>query len=93
MYTPIPATKRSNRNARIVSSRSGNRRVTRTARRDDGALRFELTTNVHGRSVLSIEDGNNPWYPTFVLSGREARTLKRLLDKHFSQEASDVGAF
>ena len=71
-----------NKNARILSrvSRNGKLR-TETARRDRGTTEMAVTTDptTHASKLfLDLDDG-----ASVSLSGREARTLYRLLSAHF----------
>ena len=77
----------SNRNARISSriDRTGKLR-TETQRRDDGAVKMAVSTDQKTNSTRlfldlegSVGDGS------VTLSGREARSLYRLLRKHYGK--------
>lgn len=71
-----------NKNARIVSRISKNGKLrTETARRDDGSTNVAMTTDkvTHATKLfLDLDDGS-----TVSLSGREARTLYRLMRSHY----------
>jgi len=77
-----------NRNAIIRSRRlrNGNFR-TETARRDDGAFRASLTTDKSGTTRFSLtnEDGL-----VVRLTGRQARTLFRVLARHYDATDKSV---
>ena len=70
-----------NRNARIASreDRKGNTR-TETVRRDEGSVLFAASTNPRSHSTSVFID-----FPegALRLNGFEARTLYRLLRKHY----------
>ena len=72
-----------NRNAIIRNSVTRNGRLcTETARRDEGTLRAEVYTNPNSNSTRVYI--NHPEYGTIYLSGREARTLFRVLNEHYT---------
>lgn len=78
-----------NKNARIVSrvSRNGKLR-TETARRDQGSTEMAVTTDPRSNAsklFLDLDDGSS-----VSLSGREARTLYRLLSAHFEYSGKPV---
>lgn len=69
-----------NQNARIVSRREDNGSVvTVTANRDPGTMTAAVVTRSDGTSVGQITTANGT---VVELSGRELRTLLRVLDKH-----------
>lgn len=53
--------------------------VTSTARRDEGAPSFAVATDVKNSTALTLNVGNT----LMTLDGRQARTLYRLLRKHY----------
>lgn len=73
---------RTNRNAVIVSrtDRNGNLR-TETQRRDANTTQFAVSTDNASNSTSLFIDFSE--YDTVKLSGSEARTLYRLLQKHY----------
>lgn len=77
--------KYANKNARIEFTGNPNAfraGVTTTARRDD-LFQLEIRTDSSGRSVLELADDRG----TFRFDGRKARTLYRLLAKHYDELA------
>lgn len=72
---------KTNQNARIASrtDRKGNTR-TETVRRDEGSVLFAASTNPKSNSTSVFID-----FPegALRLSGKEARTMYRLLRKHY----------
>lgn len=81
-----------NKNARIVTriDRSGKLR-TETQRRDEGSLAMAVSTDSRNDSTSLFID-----FPEFddtvQLSGREARSLYRLLRRHYSRAGKTVRA-
>lgn len=73
-----------NKNAIIASriDRSGKLR-TETQRRDAGTLDFAVSTDEHNNSTRLFIDGIYADNGTIALSGHEARSLYRLLRKHY----------
>lgn len=71
-----------NRNARISSriDRTGKTR-TETQRRDPGAVQFAVSTDTSSNSTNLFIDVNH--FEQVQLTGREARSLYRLLRKHY----------
>ena len=71
-----------NRNAiiRAREDRKGNYR-TETARRDDTSVNFAVSTNPENNATMLYID--RPEGVRLRLNGREARTLYRLLSKHY----------
>jgi hypothetical protein len=73
----------SNRNAVIRNSVTRNGRYrTETARRDEGTLRASAFTDPNRNSTRIYID--HPDYGTISLSGREARTIFRVLNEHYN---------
>lgn len=71
-----------NKNARIVSRRTQNNKLrTETQYRDPGTMTAAVSTDTTGSTRLFVDmpDGKS-----FNLTGHEARTLKRLLDRHYA---------
>lgn len=76
-----------NKNARIVNRVTKNGKVrTETRYRDDGSDRFAVSTDGHKATSLFIdlEGGEIRGGETVRLNGRQARTLFRVLEKHYS---------
>jgi len=73
-----------NRNARISSRVVGSAVETRTVGRDSGDFRAEVTTNSNLRTLLSVARSGR----RLTLTGREARTIYLMLEKHFSTVSS-----
>lgn len=72
-----------NRNAIIRNTVTRNGRLcTETARRDEGTLRAQAYTNPQKGSTRFYI--NHPEYGTISLTGREARTLFRVLNEHYN---------
>jgi hypothetical protein len=79
----------SNKNSRIVTRVTKNGKLrTETSRRDDGADRYSVSTDMHNRTRLFIdlEGGNIRGGETVEMSGHQARTLYRLLARHFDEK-------
>jgi hypothetical protein len=77
-----------NRNARIVSrfDKTGKLR-TETQRRDDDSVKMAVSTNQRDNSTnlfIDFADTN------VRLSGREARSLYRLLQRHYEESGKTV---
>ena len=72
-----------NKNAHIISrvDARGNLR-TETARRDPATPEFAISTDSSDTTKLFL-DGVGSWGDDIVLNGREARSLYRLLRKHY----------
>ena len=77
-----------NKNAviRVVEEIGGKIR-TETARRDEDSASFAITTNYNSNSSALYIDLPNS---SFRLSGSEARTLYRLLNKHYNAAGKPV---
>ncbi len=74
-----------NKNAHIISriDARGNLR-TETTRRDPATLDFAVSTDESSDTTRLFIDGiDSSWNGTVELSGREARSLYRLLRKHY----------
>lgn len=72
-----------NKNARIAQEMElDNTLVTRTDRRDSGADGFEIQTDM-GRKATILEMTFYGDCFSLMLDGRQARTLYRLLSKHY----------
>lgn len=78
-----------NRNSRIVTTRNSGRVKTRTIYRDADSMRVSVLTE-NGETSLRIQ------YPCLVnrysnvyFNGREARTLYRILKKHYEAFGSE----
>lgn len=73
---------RSNRNAHIVNRTDKNGNVrTETRNRDEDSKKFAVSTNAKTNSTYVFIDDTNV---NVKLTGREARTLYRLLQKHYT---------
>lgn len=73
----------SNRNAIVASKPNEGAAfggLTETSRRDDGFFAFVSTSSSNSTDMSVCTSTGAPIY----LTGREARTLQRLLNKHFS---------
>lgn len=81
-------TRSKNKNAviRVVEEIGGKLR-TETARRDEDTASFAITTNYNSNSSALYIDLPNS---SIRLSGTEARTLYRLLNKHYSAAGKSV---
>lgn len=78
--------KASNQNSRIVNRvTKNNKKRTETKYRDDGADRFAISTDQHDATKLFVDlyGGEVRGGETFTLSGRQARTLYRVLQSHY----------
>ncbi len=76
----------SNKNSRIVSVTTPNGKFrTSTRYRDDGSDRFAVSTDSKNSTslFLDLEGGVVRGGETLVLNGRQARTLYRVLSKHY----------
>ena len=74
-----------NKHAIIASriDRRGNLR-TETQRRDDGTIAMAVSTNaVNNATKLYIDGITNDWSGNVSFDGRQARSLYRLLKKHY----------
>jgi hypothetical protein len=73
-----------NNNAKIVNTplKTGSGNRTRTTGRDDDSLNVSIVSRSSGGTTLKI------FSPTYAvsLSGTEARTLYRVLEKHFDNQ-------
>jgi hypothetical protein len=82
MFKIVFPSQNKNKNARISTRVTENGKLrTETARRDTGTLNIAASTDPGTnatRLFVDFENGNS-----FNLSGREARTLYRLLRKHY----------
>lgn len=78
----------SNRNATIKVREDKTGKVrTETRNRDQGSVQFAVSTNPKTNSTSLYVDLP---YDSFSLSGSEARTLYRLLQKHYSSTGKSV---
>jgi len=77
-----------NRNARVETyfTRAGDLR-TYTANRDEGSLRVSAVTTENNATRVTIARGGNE--EVFVLSGREANTLLRVLSRHQTERNNE----
>jgi hypothetical protein len=74
----------SNRNAYILHENEGNRSFTFTKKRDADTLKVSARTDVTNNStkvVITRFGGDEK----IVLTGHEARTLQRVLNKHYGE--------
>lgn len=79
----VPTT---NKNAIIASriDRTGKQR-TETQRRDDGAIAMAISTDKSNNSTrLFIDNVETDWSGNVSFDGRTARSLYRLLKKHYN---------
>jgi len=71
-----------NRNASIISREGrGGKFRTETSRRDNNTVSVALTTNPRTDATMLFVDA--PDGDTFTFDGRTARTLYRVLQKHY----------
>jgi len=77
--------RRYNKNARIQQARFGSRIETETRYRDDDFY-VAATRNPDGTQHVQVADGAQ----IMSLSGSQARTLYRVLDRHYSAQHTDA---
>ena len=76
-----------NKNSRIVNRITPNNKVrTETRYRDWGSDRFAISTDTNNSTKLfiDVDGGELRGGTTLTLDGRAARTLQKLLNKHYS---------
>lgn len=79
----------SNKNASVRSRQTKNNKSrTETHRRDDGTMNVAITTSNKGQTRLFIDLPDTSW----SFNGREARTIYRVLERHFQFTGKPVGA-
>ena len=86
MTTRNRNTERTNRNAHINTTQNGASVLTETSRRDDGTMSIAVATEGgrgwrSGRTTLRLSFGRG--IRSMRLTGRQARTLQRALNKHY----------
>lgn len=74
-----------NKNARIQQARIGSRIETETQYRDDD-FRVAATRFPDGTQLVQVGDGDQ----MMSLTGSQARTLYRVLDRHYSAQNTDA---
>ena len=79
---------RANRNSHISTLIEGSAVNTQTAGRDDDTMTAQITTNVRGNCTFLFIDTPKR-YRTLSFTGAEARTLYRLLQKHYTSTGKD----
>jgi len=82
-----------NKNARIVTrvDKTGKTR-TETQRRDEGSVVMAVSTDCRNDSTNLFIDFPGSWGERVRLTGREARSLYRLLRRHYRQTGKTVKA-
>lgn len=90
-YTPFASQlsiQPQNKNSRIVSRVTRNRKFrTETQRRDEFTMKAAASTDQSGATTLFVDNADGS---TTRFTGSEARTLYKLLQKHFEYTGKSV---